>query len=226
MTNMLDHHHCWAMWWNSPVPSVKRNDRLLFKDATKIVVIIILVAGAVAATFPLSFARTVWPEEWILKNAALSSTTMSRHWSRLICIVLDEQRGMVNQVERTVFSSYADHQFFFSVVSYIFVVSCEYRAGKSGVAISLLKSGQVSQFTRMRRLIHSPSAVAQDNSSNNRNSSIVPTMDISKSLVRQLIPMYRNCIRGLKDVLEAEENGELAHTEPLPEEYFETSVES
>jgi hypothetical protein len=80
----------------------------------------------------------------------------------------------------------------------------------------------------MRRLIHSPSAAAAaqvGNLNRNNGNSIVPTMDISKSLVRQLVPLYRNCIRGLKDVLEAEENGELAHTEPLSEEYFETSHE-
>jgi hypothetical protein len=72
-------------------------------------------------------------------------------------------------------------------------------------------------------MIHSPSAPVQVETRN--NNSIVPTMDISKSLVRQLVPMYRSCIRGLKDVLEAEENGELAHTEPLSEEYFETSTD-
>ena len=94
------------------------------------------------------------------------------------------------------------------------------RAGKSGVAISLLKSGQLAAFNRMRRQIQHP---------NNRVSAdesiLVPSMGISKSRVRRLVPIYRRCIGALRDVLEAEENGELKRNEQLSSEYFELPQE-
>ena len=69
------------------------------------------------------------------------------------------------------------------------------RAGKSGVAISLLKGGQVVQFGRMRRLIESPSRVRP--------------MGVKTDLVRNAIPAYRSSVSQLKRVLEAEQDGEL-----------------
>jgi ATP-dependent RNA helicase DDX51/DBP6 len=73
------------------------------------------------------------------------------------------------------------------------------RAGKKGTAISLLKGGQVGQFKKMRGLIHAPQSVKP--------------MGVQKALVRDVAPHYRNCIRALKDVLEAEDNNELKHND-------------
>ena len=80
------------------------------------------------------------------------------------------------------------------------------RAGKKGVAISLLKGGQVSQFHKMRQIIYRPEDIR--------------TMGVKKNLVRDAIPMYRNCVKALRDILDAEENGELSHTEVLSNEYI------
>jgi ATP-dependent RNA helicase DDX51/DBP6 len=73
------------------------------------------------------------------------------------------------------------------------------RAGKKGAAISLLKGGQVVQFAKMRQLIQAP-----DN---------VQPMGIQKHLVRDAVPKYRQSVQALKEVLDAEENGELSNTE-------------
>ena len=69
------------------------------------------------------------------------------------------------------------------------------RAGKSGKAISLLKGGQVGQFAKMRRLIHCPNRVK--------------SIGVKKSLVRGAIPVYRSCVSNLRQVIEAEQNGEI-----------------
>ena len=69
------------------------------------------------------------------------------------------------------------------------------RAGKSGVAISLLKGGQVGQFAKMRRLIESPDRVG--------------SIGVKKVLVQGAIPVYRSCVSTLRKVLEAEQDGEI-----------------
>jgi ATP-dependent RNA helicase DDX51/DBP6 len=80
------------------------------------------------------------------------------------------------------------------------------RAGKKGAAISLLKGGQVVQFAKMRQLIQAP-----DN---------VQSKGIQKHLVRDAVPKYRQSVQALKDVLDAEENGELSNTEVLSQDYM------
>jgi ATP-dependent RNA helicase DDX51/DBP6 len=80
------------------------------------------------------------------------------------------------------------------------------RAGKEGVAISLLKGGQVGQFKKMRRLIDSPGRVQP--------------MGVKKNLVTGVLPTYRCCLKKLADVVAAEENEELHPTDPIPRNYF------
>jgi ATP-dependent RNA helicase DDX51/DBP6 len=80
------------------------------------------------------------------------------------------------------------------------------RAGKKGAAISLLKGGQVVQFAKMRQLIQAPDHVQ--------------SMGIQKHLVRDAVPKYRQSVLALKEVLDAEENGELSHTEILTQDYI------
>jgi ATP-dependent RNA helicase DDX51/DBP6 len=80
------------------------------------------------------------------------------------------------------------------------------RAGKKGAAISLLKGGQVVQFAKMRQLIQAP-----DN---------VQSKGIQKHLVRNAVPKYRQSVQALKDVLDAEENGELSNTDVLSQDYI------
>jgi superfamily II DNA/RNA helicase len=75
------------------------------------------------------------------------------------------------------------------------------RASRKGAAISLLKGGQVSLFFRMRRLI--------------QLSERVQAMPVKKNLVRDAVDVYRQSIKALRDVLDAEENGELGNTETL-----------
>lgn len=77
------------------------------------------------------------------------------------------------------------------------------RASRNGDAISLLKGGQVSLFFRMRRLIQAAERVQP--------------MPVKKNLVRDAVEVYRHCIKALRDVLDAEENGELGHAETLVE---------
>jgi ATP-dependent RNA helicase DDX51/DBP6 len=80
------------------------------------------------------------------------------------------------------------------------------RAGKEGVAISLLKGGQVGQFSKMRRLMDHPDRVA--------------SMGVKKTLVRDAVPLYRTCVAILKKVLEAEEHGELNSADNNLEEWL------
>jgi ATP-dependent RNA helicase DDX51/DBP6 len=84
------------------------------------------------------------------------------------------------------------------------------RASRKGTAISLLKGGQVDQFSKMRRLIQAPERVK--------------STGVKKNLVRDYVNMYRHCINALKDVLEAEENGELGHTDTLTDHFIPKST--
>ena len=81
------------------------------------------------------------------------------------------------------------------------------RAGKSGTAISILKGGQVPQFRRMRDLIQSPESVQ--------------TWNVKKSLVKDALPIYRECLQVLRNILQDEENGDMAPTHPLEPSLFE-----
>jgi ATP-dependent RNA helicase DDX51/DBP6 len=70
------------------------------------------------------------------------------------------------------------------------------RAGKDGQAIALLKGkGQLGQFHRLRQLISNPERVKKS--------------PVKTSLVRKALPLYKDCVTRLKDVLAAEERGEL-----------------
>ena len=80
------------------------------------------------------------------------------------------------------------------------------RAGKEGVAISLLKGGQVGQFSKMRRLMDHPDRVA--------------TMGVKKALVKDAVPLYRSCVATLKKLLEAEEHGKLDSVDNHLEEWL------
>lgn len=75
------------------------------------------------------------------------------------------------------------------------------RAGKPGVAISLLKGGQVGQFFKLRQLIFGAEKVTR--------------MKVKKSLVRNIVSKYPKCVAALRDVIDAEQNGELGRSEAL-----------
>lgn len=80
------------------------------------------------------------------------------------------------------------------------------RAGKEGMAISLLKGGQVSQFSRMRKLIDDPDRVS--------------SMGVKKSLVKGVVPVYKSCLKKLGEVVSAEENGNFKPTDPIPASFY------
>lgn len=74
------------------------------------------------------------------------------------------------------------------------------RAQRKGVAISVLKGGQVSKFNKMRHLIDGGN---------------IERMGIKKQLVKNVIPTYKTCVHALQRVIEAEENEEMHHYEEL-----------
>ena len=80
------------------------------------------------------------------------------------------------------------------------------RAGRSGTAINVLKGGQIPQFERLRQLVQEPQRVRPHT--------------IQKSLVRDFLPRYRTCLTKLKEVLAAEEQGDLSPTQPIPESFW------
>jgi superfamily II DNA/RNA helicase len=75
------------------------------------------------------------------------------------------------------------------------------RASRKGVAISLLKGGQVGLFHRMRNLI--------------QDSERVETMPVKKNLLSNALQAYKLCIEALREVLDAEANGEIGHRENI-----------
>jgi ATP-dependent RNA helicase DDX51/DBP6 len=80
------------------------------------------------------------------------------------------------------------------------------RAENDGLAVSLLKGGQVAQFTRMRKTIKDPSRVQPKG--------------VQKNLVRAAIPVYMSCLKKLPAVLSAEGNGDLRPTAPIPSNMY------
>jgi len=80
------------------------------------------------------------------------------------------------------------------------------RAGKSGIAISILKGGQVVQFRRMRELIQEPTSVQAWN--------------VKKSLVKDAVPTYRQCLQTLRQVLKDEDDGDMSPTALLDKNVF------
>jgi ATP-dependent RNA helicase DDX51/DBP6 len=84
------------------------------------------------------------------------------------------------------------------------------RAGRSGRAISVMKTGQVGMFTKMRQLIVQPDRVEK--------------IGVKKNLVNDATTMkvYKQCVRILKKVLEAEERDDLNPSSPLTEDWMKT----
>ena len=80
------------------------------------------------------------------------------------------------------------------------------RAGKEGTAISLLKGGQISQFSRMRQLIDNPANVSE--------------LKVKKSLVKNVVPVYKVCLKKLASIVSAEEEGDLNPTDAIPDHYL------
>ena len=75
------------------------------------------------------------------------------------------------------------------------------RAGQDGTAIAILKGkGQAGQFAKLRRLIAVPERVTK--------------MAVKTSMVRDAIPLYKDCVSSLRDVLAAEDRNELKPMDP------------
>jgi len=79
------------------------------------------------------------------------------------------------------------------------------RAGRGGWAVTIMKSGQTGKFMKMRELIDNPDNVLE--------------AGIKKDLVKDAVPIYKKCVRALRKVLEAEEDKEFTHVEPLGSEW-------
>ncbi len=80
------------------------------------------------------------------------------------------------------------------------------RAGRSGKAITIAKSGQLVKFRKMRQLIDYPQNVKEKG--------------IRKDLVSDIVPVYKKCVRTLKKIMKAEENNQLSAIMPLTEEWI------
>lgn len=74
------------------------------------------------------------------------------------------------------------------------------RAGREGRAISVLKGGQVSKFRMMRSLI---------------DGGLVKEAELKKDLIKGTLPVYKACVKALKQVIDAEVNGELIQSDIL-----------
>jgi len=75
------------------------------------------------------------------------------------------------------------------------------RAGQDGTAIAILKGkGQAGQFARLRRLIALPEGVTK--------------ASVKTSLVRDALPLYKDCVSCLREVLAAEDRNELKPMNP------------
>jgi len=68
-----------------------------------------------------------------------------------------------------------------------------------------MKSGQVGKFMKMRELIGNPENVMD--------------AGIKKDLVKDAVPIYKQCVGALKKVLDAEENDGLSPVAPLGGEW-------
>ena len=86
------------------------------------------------------------------------------------------------------------------------------RAGKTGVAISILKGGQVVQFRRMRDLIQQPQAVQP--------------WSVKKSLVQGVMSTYSECLQVLRKVIQEEDDGDISPTAPLELNIFDDGGDS
>lgn len=80
------------------------------------------------------------------------------------------------------------------------------RAGREGKAISILKERQLGKFLRLRRLIDDPDRVKP--------------MGVRKDLVRDVMPVYPECVRALRRVMDAEKDGKLKPIASLSAEWL------
>ena len=80
------------------------------------------------------------------------------------------------------------------------------RAGRSGKAITILKSGQVKQFEKMRSLID--------------DFDRVKNVGVRKEDVVAAIRVYPKCLKRLKEVIEAEKENSLDTNSPLGLDWF------
>lgn len=75
------------------------------------------------------------------------------------------------------------------------------RASRKGTAVSLLTTGQLHHFQKMRKLILYPEKMK--------------VTKIKKNLVANIIPKYRSCLKALQIAIVKEEDGELNRTAML-----------
>jgi len=80
------------------------------------------------------------------------------------------------------------------------------RAGKSGRAVTIVKGGQVGKFKKMRQLIDDPDKVVVGG--------------IKKELVVDAVPVYKQCVRALQIILDAEDTKEMSLVQPLETEWM------
>jgi ATP-dependent RNA helicase DDX51/DBP6 len=64
------------------------------------------------------------------------------------------------------------------------------RANRSGRAVTILKRGQIGSFMKMRKLIEFPENVQEGK--------------VRKDLIESALPLYKSCLRKLKEVMKAE----------------------
>jgi ATP-dependent RNA helicase DDX51/DBP6 len=75
------------------------------------------------------------------------------------------------------------------------------RASRKGTAVSLVKGGQYDLFYRMRHLI--------------QDAERVQIMTIKRNLVSNAINIYKLCLKSLREVLDAEANGEIGRIDNI-----------
>ena len=80
------------------------------------------------------------------------------------------------------------------------------RAGRYGKAICILKPGQVNQFETMRKMMDGISRVKR--------------VGIRRDHLRDALSVYPECLRRLKQVLNAEKDNELDNIDPLSNEWL------
>jgi ATP-dependent RNA helicase DDX51/DBP6 len=83
------------------------------------------------------------------------------------------------------------------------------RAGRKGIAINVLKGGQVAKFRKMRQLI-----VGGE----------VETVGIKKDLIKSVVPTYKKCVHALKRVLEEESNEEIGTSDKLDVSLYNITI--
>ena len=79
------------------------------------------------------------------------------------------------------------------------------RGTQKGTVINLLKKGQVASFLKMRRGIDEPHRVQ--------------SLNIQKYLQRNVVSVYKDCVKRLGQVIEAEKRGEIAPTESIQQQF-------